>query len=70
MFSRIILKLVTRKVCLESGILNKWPSKLFRDLLNMAFTKVNGKKSFHDRQKFKILMAILRSSKDCGDANH
>lgn len=44
MFFRSNLEKVTKnKVYLKSGTLNRWPTKVFKDLMNMAFTTFSGK---------------------------
>lgn len=43
MFSRSNLEEVTKnKVYLKLGTLNRWPTKVFKDLMNMAFTLFSG----------------------------
>lgn len=79
MFLMLNLEQVTKKtnkVCLRSGVLNRQTSKLFRDVLNMAFKMFNEKSLLWQTE----IPATLRSPKktngawplhlDCSNANH
>lgn len=59
-------------------MLNRWTSRLFRDLLNMVFKMSNGKKNLPMIDRYQLLEATLMSLKnsggginlDCDNTNH